>query len=63
MQRVVGFDPVEDLLRRLAASHSHLALFFASPLHTEAIGVVFRPQAFLPSTFAVLQVRVRQSAC
>lgn len=54
---MVGFDPVGDLLARLRAEHGHLALFFTNPLHAQAIAVVWRPAAFLPSPMAVLQAR------
>jgi hypothetical protein len=56
-QRVVGFYPVRELLDRLQSTFGELALFMVNELHTDVIAVVFRPRAFLPTTFSVMQSR------
>jgi hypothetical protein len=57
VQRVVGFDPVSSFVERLEEEYGELALFFTNPLHSTLIAVLWRPAAFLPSAFAVLQSR------
>ena len=59
-KRVVGFDPVRDYQERLVKRYGGMALFFMAGGEggwREGVAVVFRPRAFLPSSFAVLQTR------
>lgn len=59
-KRVVGFDPIREYQERLVKRYGGLALFFVAGGEggwREGVAVVFRPRAFLPSSFAVLQTR------
>jgi hypothetical protein len=59
-KRVVGFDPVREYRERLVRRYGGMALFFMAGGEggwREGVAVVFRPRAFLPSSFAVLQTR------
>lgn len=58
-QRVLGFDPIGQFYTRVQRLYGqHLALPpFLSPLHQDALALTFRPRAFLPGPFTVLQVR------
>lgn len=46
----MGFTPVLDLVRQLESTFGGLALFFVDELQQDAIYLVWRPQAFLPTT-------------
>ncbi len=57
---LVGFDPLPLLLKALEERFGHLAIFGADGLGGGAVGIKWRPAAFLP---APVKVRVGCAAC
>jgi hypothetical protein len=53
---MVGFDPCLQYVRLLRARFGGLAFFFWDALGGDSVGVVWRPQAFLPRPFHITNV-------
>jgi hypothetical protein len=56
-QLLVGFDPIREYVEKLKKRYGHVCVFFISDLYRDGCVCVCRPQAFLPSTFAVLETK------
>ena len=53
----VGVDPVGLFVAALRAKYGHLALFLRDACGGSAVGVAWRPDAFIPQPFRVANVQ------
>ena len=51
---LVGFNPIQKYVQVLEATFGSFAVFFYDQLGGNVVGVAWRPQAFLPKPFRVI---------
>ncbi|TDH70104.1 hypothetical protein CCR75_009087 [Bremia lactucae] len=54
---MIGFDPVQELLRDLHCAFGHVAYFFINAVDTTEIRITWKPQAFLPIKFRAITAK------